>query len=94
MNTIGTPGIVTTRESPGVAYDPVADRIVVWHGGAQVWALNMDTGVWSQVATGPGPASVPPYQGTFGRWGYVPRYRVHVLINDIDENAWVFRLTP
>jgi hypothetical protein len=94
MTTSGTPGIATSRESPGTAYDPIADRIVVWHGGSQVWALNMDTGVWSQVATGPGPTTAAPYQGTFGRWAYVPAYRVFVVINDIDENAWVFRLTP
>ncbi|MFO1436590.1 MAG: hypothetical protein U1F34_09690 [Gammaproteobacteria bacterium] len=94
MTTSGTPGIATTKESPGVAYDPVADRVVAWHGGSQVWALNMDNGVWSQVANGPGPTSAAPYQGTFGRWAYIPNYHVYAMINDVDENAWVFRLTP
>ena len=82
-----------TPESPGAAYDPVADRIVCWHGGSNVYALNMDTGAWTQVAIGAGPASSAPTQGTFGRWGYVPALRVFVLVNSIDENAWVFRLT-
>ena len=39
------------------------------------------------------PSSAAPSQGTFGRWGYVPQYRVFVLVNHIDQNAWVFRLT-
>ncbi|MCW5632288.1 MAG: hypothetical protein KIT17_03050 [Rubrivivax sp.] len=92
MSTSNAPSFVTSQQSPGVAYDPIADRIVAWHGGASVYALDMDTGVWSQVATNAGPAASAPYQGTFGRWGYVPQYRVFVLVNSIDQNAWVFRL--
>lgn len=92
MATTNTPGIVNSQQSPGVAYDPVADRIVVWHGGTNVWALDMDTGAWSQVATGVGPTAAAPGQGTFGRWGYIAAYRVFAMINDIDQNAWVFRL--
>jgi hypothetical protein len=92
MSTSNTPSFVTSQQSPGVAYDPVADRIVAWHGGGNVYALNMDTGAWTQVATGPGPTTSAPTQGTFGRWAYVPQYRVFVLINSTDENAWVFRL--
>lgn len=90
--TINAPGLATSKQSPGVAYDPVADRIVAWHGGSDVYALNMDTFVWTQVAKTSGPTAAAPYQGTFGRWGYVPQYRVFALINDIDQNAWVFKL--
>ena len=92
MATTKAPSLVTGAGSPGVAYDPVADRIVAWSGGGNVYALNMDTGAWSQVATSPGPTAAAPVQGTFGRWGYVPQYNVFALINDIDQNAWVFRL--
>ena len=70
----------------------MADRIVAWHGGSEVWALDMDTLAWTQVAKTPGPTAAAPKQGTFGRWGYIPQYRVFALINDIDQNAWVFRL--
>ncbi|NUZ05169.1 hypothetical protein [Piscinibacter koreensis] len=93
LQTTNAPGLVSWKQSPGVAYDPVADRIVAWHGGSEVWALDMDTLVWTQVATGPGPTSAAPYQGTFGRWGYIPQYNVFAMINSIDENAWVFRLS-
>ena len=90
--TTSTPSLVKDT-SPGVAYDPVADRIVAWSGGSNVYALNMDSGVWSQVASNAGPSASPPIQGTFGRWGYVPQYRVFALINSVDQNAWVFRLS-
>jgi len=91
MATTNTPSLVNDA-SPGVAYDPVADRIVAWSGGSNVYALNMDTGVWTQVATGAGPTAAAVSQGTFGRWAYIPGYRVFALINGIDQNAWVFRL--
>ena len=92
MPTTNAPAFVTSKQSPGIAYDPVADRIVAWHGGGNVYALDMDSGAWAQVATNPGPTAEAPWQGTFGRWGYIPQYRVFALINDIDQNAWVFRL--
>jgi len=92
MSTSNTPDFVTSEEAPGVAYDTVNDRIVAWHGGSNVYTLNMDTGAWTQVAVNAGPTAAAPQQGTFGRWGYVPQYGVFVLVNDIDQNAWVFRL--
>ena len=92
MTTSNAPSFVTSQQAPGIDYDPVADRIVAWHGGGGVYALNMDTGAWSQVATNPGPTASAPTQGTFGRWGYIPQFGVFALINDIDQNAWVFRL--
>lgn len=92
MSTTNAPGFVTSRSSPGIAYDPVADRIVAWNGGGNVYALNMDTGAWTQVATNAGPTAPAQGNGTFGRWGYVPQYGVFVLINDIDQNGWVFKL--
>jgi hypothetical protein len=94
MSTVATtnaPALVTSKQSPGVAYDPVADRIVAWHGGREVWALNMDTLEWSQIAVNAGPTASAPTQGTFGRWAYIPKYHVFALINATDQNAWVFK---
>ena len=80
--------------SPGVAYDPVADRIVAWSGGSNVYALNMDTGRVEPSRQHPrAPPGSHPYKGIFGRWAYIPQYRVFALINSVDENAWVFRLS-
>lgn len=57
-----------------------------------VYALNMDSGAWTQVATSAGPARAGKPQGTFGRWGYVPHNNVFALVTDIDDNAWIFRV--
>ncbi|MCC6992581.1 MAG: hypothetical protein IT181_26495, partial [Acidobacteria bacterium] len=50
-----TPAFVTARQSPGIAFDPVANRIVAWHGGNAVYALDLATAAWTQVAAGIGP---------------------------------------
>lgn len=90
MSTTNAPTLLSAG-SPGVGYDPVGDRIVAWSGGSNVYALNMDSGVWTQIATNQGPTSAAPVPGTFGRFGYVPAYGVFAMVNSIDENAWVFK---
>ncbi|MGH8769555.1 MAG: kelch repeat-containing protein [Burkholderiales bacterium] len=85
---------VINSDSPGLAYDPVADRMVAWSGGNTVYALNLDTGVWTSAAHQAGPNAEQTEWGTFGRWGYVPEFGVFVLVNDIDRNGYVFKLSP
>jgi hypothetical protein len=94
MTTVTTsnPPAALSTPSPGVAYDPGADRIVVWSGGSDVFTLDMESKGWKQVATNHGPSDPASAQGTFGRWGYVPQYGVIALVNGIDQNAWVFRV--
>lgn len=89
--TRNAPAIISTKQSPGIGYDPGLDRMVVWHGGSDVYALDMDHLTWKQIAVGSGPTRKAPYQGTFGRWGYVPQFKVFALVNDVEENAWVFK---
>jgi hypothetical protein len=35
----------------------------------------------------------PPSQGTFGKWQYVPSKDVFIVVNSINENAYVYRLS-
>jgi len=73
---------------PGVNYDPVADRIVVWDGGA-VRALNMDTRQWDDLAEAP---QVRHPKGTYGRFRYSQRENAYVLVNDATENVLIYKL--
>ncbi len=73
---------------PGVNYDPVADRIVVWDGGA-VRALNMDTRRWDDLAVAP---QVRHFTGTYGRFRYSRRENAYVLVNDATENVLIYKL--
>jgi hypothetical protein len=82
---------------PGVEYDPVSDRIVAWIGGADVYALNMNTLVWTKIspaATNNVIPTAPPGTGTHGRWRYIPSKNAFIVVNSIDQNAYVYKLSP
>jgi hypothetical protein len=83
----GTP---TVLRSPGFGHDPESDRYILWSGGSNVHACDPNTGAWEQIAINAGPGAQQPL-GTFGRFGYVPTHKVWMLVNDLDQNAFVFR---
>lgn len=90
FNTTG--GEVITASGPGADYDVVADDIVAWVGGG-VWALDLETRVWSQGTASGAPAD-PTSTGTFGRWRYIPRLNVFILVNSVDEPVNFYKHTP
>ena len=81
---------VVGANDPGLAYDPVLDRVVAWNGGS-VYALNPDTKAWTayNAANAPTPASV----GTYGRWRYVPSVNAFINVNDHQQNVYFYKLT-
>jgi hypothetical protein len=78
---------------PGMAYDPVRDRIVAWNGGDTVYSLNLETRVWTPITYpgGPGPAEE---NGTYKRWSYSPASGMFVVVNSVDSDAYALRLPP
>lgn len=81
---------------PGVAYDPVSDRVVAWDGGATVYTLNMDTLVWTRRDPAAGNTVIPTDSqgnGTYGRFRYVPSRNAFVVVNSIDEDVYVYKLS-
>ncbi len=77
----------------GVCYDPVAKRIVGWGGGSTVYNLDVASLVWTSRET-TGRNTTPPRaasNGTNGRFRYVPSLKVFVVINDVDQNVFVYK---
>lgn len=83
---------VENAKYPGLAYDPVTDRIVSWVGGDSVYSLDVDTATWTQITYpgGPGPAD---QHGSMGRWNYSPALGVFVIVNSTTQNAYTLRLS-
>src|SRR3989344_6043229 len=83
--------------APGLAYDPVSDRIVAWNGGGNVYVLNMDTLVWERRAPASSNTVTPPQitaaGGTFGRFQYMPSKNAFIAVNATTENVYVYKLS-
>jgi len=74
----------------GMDYDPVADRMVAWSGGA-VYALNLDTKTWTtHNASG---APTPNSNGTYGRWRYSPIVNAFISVNAVGQNVYFYKFT-
>ena len=85
-------GALPNAGYPGVAYDPVLDRIVGWVGGNTVYIFNPDTKscTTNLPANGPGPQQT---NGTHGRFRYFPGIDAFVVVNDANQNAYVLKLS-
>jgi len=83
-------------DAAGFEFDPVSDRFVAWKGGDQVYTLASDTLEWSRMApaaTNLITPSAPIKNGTYGRFRYVPSKNVFVVVNDMTQNMFVYKLS-
>jgi hypothetical protein len=78
---------------PGLAYDPVQDRIVAWAGGDTAYVFDVDAKECTAVTHAGGPGDQPE-AGTHGRFRYFPEQNVFAVVNDWQQNAYTLRLTP
>jgi hypothetical protein len=84
---------IVAKQGPGLAYDPVTDRIVGWAGGGDVYSLDMATRTWTRhETTSPTVPPPAPTQGTFGKWQYIPSRNAFIVATRIDENVWLYKL--
>jgi hypothetical protein len=94
---LSTTGSGPSKNAPGLTYDSVSDRMVAWQGGGNVYTLDLDTNTWQVHKPATGNTVVPPQQtnnGTFGRFRYIPSRNLFILVNGVDENVFLYRLSP
>ena len=77
---------------PGLAWDPVQQRIVGWAGGNTVYVFDSQAKTCTAVTHPNGPGD-PPEAGTHGRFRYFPEQGVFAVVNDWQQNAFTLRLT-
>jgi hypothetical protein len=78
-------------DRPGFAYVDSRDRLYAWGGGKDVYAFDPATSVWKRFS---GTGDVPGAQqkwGTYGRFRYSPSRGVFVLVNDTQENVYIYK---
>ena len=81
--------------APGLAYDPVSDRIVGW-SGKSVYALNPDTKEWTEYSAPGAPVYLSEGsgndEGLYGLWRYVPNLNAFVVMTSTNENIHFYKL--
>jgi hypothetical protein len=98
FSTVSSSGDMTVvnAQAPGFVYDPVSDRFIGWNGGADVFSLNMDTMVWSRISPASGNSTVPTApndSGTYGRFRYIPSKNAFIVVNSVDEDVFIYKLS-
>jgi hypothetical protein len=101
--TTAGPTNIQAASFPGFVYDSVNDQFVGWSGGTSVYALSIPssapsgTWTWTQItadtSVSPGAVAGSSYPtGTFGRFRYVPSKQGVVVVNDISQSVYFFKL--
>lgn len=103
MNTLDNPVIQPTRGSreieaedyPGYAWDPVSERIIGWIGGTHVYTLDTDNWLWTIIDDDPANTVAPTepnFNGTMGRFRYVPSKDAFIVYNRVEDNVFFYKL--
>ena len=76
----------------GIDYDPVSDKLVGYNGGA-IYALDIDTKVWTSYSPSPAP-STPIGYGAYGRWRYAPDVNAFIFVTaNVADNIFFYKFT-
>ena len=89
-------GIVVNAEAPGIAYAHLLKRVVGWAGGTSVYSLDLDKMTWAQhrpAAENSVAPTNPQGNGTWGRFSYMPAYNAYILVNAVNQNVYMYKLT-
>ncbi|HEY3445768.1 MAG TPA: hypothetical protein VGK67_05350 [Myxococcales bacterium] len=79
-------------EAVGFEYVADRDRFFAWLGGTELAVLDADTLTWTTVDGGgddPGPRKGSG--GTYGRFRYSPKQKVFVLVNDANQDVYLYK---
>ena len=93
--TLGVSNLQSAR-APGLDYDPVSKKIILWKGGTDVYSLDTSTWTWARIAaasTNTVTPTAPTPTGTFGRFRYVPSKNEFILVNSVYGNVYIYKLS-
>lgn len=81
---------IIAGKAPGLGYDSATDSIVAWVGGGP-WILDLEARHWTQGNATGSPPEGPATRGTYGRWRYIERLNVFILVNSVDDDVYFYK---
>ena len=83
---------VLNGNAPGIAWDSAINQFVGWNGGSTLYTLDLSTSTWTAHAAAAGSAvpTAATANGTFGRFQYDAVDNTFVVVNDINQDVYVF----
>ena len=90
---IGVTGIAPTGlgTRPGFIYADAHDRFFAWGGGRDVYTFDPATAQWNRFAASGDDPGLQQRWGTYGRFRYSPSRGVFVLVNDVNQNVFIYK---
>jgi hypothetical protein len=97
LNSTGTKYLESVG-APGLAYDPVSDKMVGWYYGTEVYSLDPETRVWQTHAAAPtNTVNLTGEKinagGVYGRFRYMPNYNAFIAVIDVDMAVLIYKFT-
>jgi hypothetical protein len=81
--------------APGLAYDPVLDRIVGWPGtGNTIYLFDPDTKTCTAQTYPNGPQNPTNNNGIYGRFQYFPALNAFAVVDQANLDASLLRIDP
>ncbi len=85
--------VLGAAEAPGLAYDPILDRIVGWPGtGNAVYLFDPDTKICVPQTFSNGPQNQTNNNGVYGRFRYFPSLNAYAVVSEADLDGMLLRL--
>jgi len=82
-------------QAPGFIFNPVREKFVLWNGGVNLYEIDPDTWVCTQVTINPSNTVTPTTKqpnGTYGRFQYIPSKQAYIGVNGTTENVYIFKV--
>ncbi len=78
-----------------MVYVPELKKMVIWNGGSKLLTLDTTTWEWAELPLSPNntiiPTSATP-TGTFGRFRYIPSKNALIVVNNIYQNVFIYKI--
>lgn len=95
----GTPtSAVFNGQAPGWVYDPIGDRFIGWVNGSTLYTVDAATLLtWGTISvsgsTPPSDTDTGTWNGTYGRFRYVPDYDCLLLVTQAFNNVFCYKFS-